>query len=150
MPDSWHRRADWMFEGIEGEIIGDFGLAHHGAAGLEIDRYDLTLGTPPHALIVASSGGHSDNYQTVVEEVLYPYPGLMGSYDYRIRADMVYFTTPENGAVFSTGSIAFSQSLPYNNFENNISKLLGNILTTFAETGKLPGSNWTLEEKQWR
>lgn len=150
MPDSWHRRAEWMFEGIEGEILGDFGLAHHGAAGLEIDRYDLTLGTPPHALIVASSGGHSDNYQTVVEEVLYPYPGLMGSYDYRIRADLVYFTTPENGAVFSTGSIAFSQSLPYNNFDNNISKLLGNILTTFSKTGKLPGSNWTLEEKQWR
>jgi N,N-dimethylformamidase len=150
MPDSWHRRADWMFEGIEGEILGDFGLAHHGAAGLEIDRYDLTLGTPPHALIVASSGGHSDNYQTVVEEVLYPYPGLMGSYDYRIRADMVYFTTPENGAVFSTGSIAFSQSLPYKNFDNNISKLLGNILTTFSKPGKLPGSNWTLEEKQWR
>lgn len=70
MPDSWHRRADWMFEGIEGEILSDFGLARHGAAGLEIDRYDLTLGTPPHALIVASSGGHSDNYQTVVEKVL--------------------------------------------------------------------------------
>jgi N,N-dimethylformamidase len=63
---------------------------------------------------------------------------------------MVYFTTPENGAVFSTGSIAFSQSLPYDNFDNNISKLLGNILTTFSRTGKLPGSNWTLEEKQWR
>lgn len=24
------------------------------------------------------------------------------------------------------------------------------ILTTFSKTGKLPGSNWTLEEKQWR
>lgn len=65
----------------------------------------------------------------------------MGSYDYRIRADMVYFTTPENGAVFSTGLIAFSQSLPYNNFENNISKLLGNILTTFSRKGKFPGAN---------
>ncbi|UTD26270.1 LamG domain-containing protein [Bradyrhizobium sp. WD16] len=150
MPDSWHRRAGWMFEGIEGEIIGDFGLAQGAAGGLELDRYDLTLGTPPHALIVASSGGHSDNYQTVVEEVLYPYPGLSGSHDYRVRADMVYFTTPEHGAVFSTGSIAFSQSLPFNDFDNNVSRLLANVVSAFAKPGKLPGSAWTAEEKQWR
>lgn len=150
MPDSWHRRAAWMFEGIEGEIVGDFGLAHGAAGGLEIDRYDRTLGTPPHALIVASSGGHSDNYQTVVEEILYPYPGLSGSHDYRVRADMVYFTAPKNGAVFSTGSIAFSQSLPHNNFDNNVSRLLDNVLAAFSKEGRLPGWAWTAEEKQWR
>lgn len=150
MPDGWHRRASWIFDGVEGEILGDFELAHGAAGGLEIDRYDLALGTPPHTLIVASSGGHSDNYQTVVEEVLYPYPGLSGSHDYRIRADMVFFTAPENGAVFSTGSIAFSQSLPYNNFDNNISKVLTNIVNAFSSKTKLPGWAWTAEEKQWR
>jgi N,N-dimethylformamidase len=127
-----------------------FRLAHGAAGGIEIDRYDLALGTPPHALVVASSGGHTDNYQTVVEEVLYPYPGLMGTYDYRIRADMVFFTSTNGGAVFSTGSIAFGQALPYANFENNISKLLANIVDAFAKPGALPGSMWTLEEKQWR
>ncbi len=150
MPDSWHRRADWMFEGIEGEILGDFGLAHEAAGGLEIDRYDLALGTPPHSLIVASSGGHSDNYVTVTEEILYPYPGLSGSHDYRIRADMVFFTAPNNGAVFSTGSIAFGQSLPFNNFDNNIAKLLSNIVNAFQSQKKIPGWFWTLEEKQIR
>jgi N,N-dimethylformamidase len=65
MPDSRHRRIDWMFDGIDGEIRGDFGLDQGEAGGLEIDRYDLALGTPPHALVVASSGGHSDNYVTV-------------------------------------------------------------------------------------
>ena len=98
MPDGWHRRAAWMFEGIQGEILGDFGLAHGAAGGLELDRYDLKLGTPPHALIVASSGGHSDTYVTVTEEILYPYPGLSGSHDYRVRADMVYFTAPNGGS----------------------------------------------------
>jgi N,N-dimethylformamidase len=150
MPDGWHRRASWIFDGVEGEILGDFGLAHGAAGGLEIDRYDLALGTPPHTLIVASSGGHSDNYQTVVEEVLYPYPGLSGSHDYRIRADMVFFTAPENGAVFSTGSIAFSQSLPHNNFNNNISKILTNVVNAFSSKTKLPGWAWSAEEKQWR
>lgn len=150
MPDGWHRRAAWMFEGIEGEIIGDFGLAQSAAGGIEIDRYDLALGTPPHALIVASAAGHSDNYVTVTEEILYPYPGLSGSHDYRVRADMVYFTAPNGGAVFSTGSIAFGQSLPVNRFDNNVARLLANIVNAFAKPGALPGSAWTLEEKQWR
>ena len=63
---------------------------------------------------------------------------------------MVYFTAPNQGAVFSTGSIAFSQSLPYNNFDNNVSKLLANVLTAFCKDGRLPGWAWTAEEKQWR
>jgi N,N-dimethylformamidase len=63
---------------------------------------------------------------------------------------MVYFTTPNNGAVFSTGSIAFSQSLPYNNFDNNVCRLLANVVTAFSKDGLLPGWAWTAEEKQWR
>jgi N,N-dimethylformamidase len=150
MPDSWHRRADWMFKGMKNEVFGDFGLAHEGAAGIEIDRYDLALGTPPHTLIVASSGGHSDNYMLVCEEVLYAFPGMTGTHDYRIRADITYFTAPNNGAVLSTGSIAFGQSLPFNNFDNDVSKFLKNVVDAFARPGKLPGWAWTAEEKQWR
>jgi N,N-dimethylformamidase len=150
MPDSWHRTVNWMFEGIEGEIIGERGLAHGGAAGIEIDRYDLSLGTPPHAKIIASSGGHPDNYMLVCEEILYAHPGMTGTYDYRIRADMVYFTTPKNGAVFSTGSIAFGQSLPCEDFASNASRLLKNIVDAFSKEGRLPGSAWMSEEKQWQ
>jgi N,N-dimethylformamidase len=150
MPDSWHRTASWIFESVQGEIIGDKGLAHGGAAGIEIDRYDLSLGTPPHAKIVASSGGHPDNYMLVCEEVLYAHPGMTGTYDYRIRADMVYFTTPKNGAVFSTGAIAFGQALPCDGFANNASKVLQNVVDAFSKAVNLPGSAWVSEEKQWR
>ena len=150
MPDSWHRTVSWMMEGIEGEIIGDFGLAHDGAAGIEMDRYDRTQGTPPHAKILASSGGHSDNYILVSEEMLVYHAGMLGTYDYRIRADMVYFTTPNNGAVFSSGSIAFGQALPCHGFDNNVSKLLKNVVDAFSKDGALPGSAWVNEEKQWR
>jgi N,N-dimethylformamidase len=150
MPDSYHRTVSWICEGIEGEIIGDEGLAYGGAAGLELDRYDLSLGTPPHTRIIASSGGHSDNYVLVTEELLYAYAGLVGTLDYRIRADMTYFTAPNNGGVFSTGSIAFGQALPANNYKSDASKLLQNVVDSFLQDGKLPGSKWTLEEKQWR
>ena len=150
MPDSYHRRVDWITAGVEGEIIGDFGLAHGGAGGIELDRYDLTLGTPPHALIVASSGGHTDNYVVVTEELLYSYQGLTGTQDHRIRADMVYFTAPNDGAVFSTGSIAFGQALPVNNFNNNVSKVLHNVVDAFSAEGPLPGGRWVSRERQWR
>ncbi|GGC77075.1 N,N-dimethylformamidase beta subunit family domain-containing protein [Chelatococcus reniformis] len=150
MPDSYHRTVSWMMKGIEGEMLGETGLAYGGAAGLELDRYDLNYGTPPHARIVASSGGHSDNYMLSIEEILYPYPGLAGSQDYRIRSDMVYFTAPNDGAVFSTGSIAFGQALPANGFANNISTLLGNLVDAFIAPGRLPGALWVNDEKQWK
>ena len=44
-------RAAFVFEGVEDEIIGDFGLSGGGAAGQEIDRFDRRLGSPPHALV---------------------------------------------------------------------------------------------------
>jgi len=150
MPDSYHRTVSWIMNGVEGEIIGDTGLAYGGAAGIEMDRYDLSLGTPPHTKILSSSGGHSDNYLLAIEEILYPYPGLAGSQDYRIRADMTYFNAPENGAVFCGGSIAFGQALPCNNFENKVSVTLGNVVDAFLKPGKLPGSRWINEEKQWK
>ena len=63
---------------------------------------------------------------------------------------MVYFTAPNGGAVFSTGSIAFSQSLPYRNFDNNISRLLANVVNAFSSSEGLPFQTRSAEEKQWR
>ena len=131
MPDSKDPALSWIFEGISGELIGDFGLAHSGSAGLELDRYDLSKGTPPHTRVLASSGGHSDNYVVFQDEIFYMQPGLTGTYDYRIRADMTYFDTSTGGAVFSVGAISFGQALPINNFDNNISRLVANVATAF-------------------
>jgi N,N-dimethylformamidase len=150
MPDAWHRTVSWITDGVEGEIIGDQGLAYGAAGGIELDRYDLSLGTPPHTKIVAATGGHSDNYVLVTEELLYAYAGLVGSLDYRIRGDMTYFTAPKDGAVFCTGSIGYGQALPANGFNNSAAKVLANVVEAFIKDGPLPGTNWTLEEKQWR
>ena len=57
-PEADHPRVAWMFEGIEDEIFGDHGLGGHGAAGFELDRADKRLGTPAHAVVVASSENH--------------------------------------------------------------------------------------------
>ena len=48
-----------------------------------------------------------------------------------IRAEIVYFETIGDGAVFSTGSITFCGSLSHNNYENNVSRMLENVLRRF-------------------
>jgi N,N-dimethylformamidase len=63
---------------------------------------------------------------------------------------MVYFAAPKNGAVFSTGSIAFGQALRIEGFDNNASKLPKNVVDAFTKSGQLPGLTCIYEEKQWR
>ena len=50
-----------------------------------------------------------------------------------IRSDMVFFETPEGGAVFSVGSITFCGSLPTNDFDNDVSRILENVVTRFLD-----------------
>jgi N,N-dimethylformamidase len=150
MPDSYHKSVAWIFEGVEGDVIGDFGLAGNGAAGVEIDRYDLTLGTPPHARILATSEMYSDNYPLVQEEIMYNHPGMGGTQHPMVRCDMVYFTTPYDGAVFAPSSIAWGQALPCQGFENNVSRIMKNVVDAFIQDGPLPGGAFIAEEKHWR
>jgi sulfite reductase (NADPH) hemoprotein beta-component len=44
MPDADKSELGWIMDGVPETLIGDFGLALGGAAGLELDRYDLHLG----------------------------------------------------------------------------------------------------------
>ena len=149
MPDSYHKSVAWIFDGVAGEVFGDFGLALGGAAGLETERYDLELGTPPHTKLLASSTSWSDNYAGVVEDILFNHPGTLGTQSPTVRADMTYFTTANNGGVFSTGSIAWMSALPCFNYTNNVSQIMKNVLDAFSKTGALPGGAWDQEEKSW-
>lgn len=135
LPDSFDKRAAFIFEGIgKDEVIGDFGLIGGGAAGLEIDRADPALGTPPHTLVLATSlGGHTDIYLVVCEELLVTVPGLGGTENELVRADMVFFETPNGGAVWSSGSIAWAGSLSHNGYDNNVSRITGNVLDRFLD-----------------
>ena len=122
----------WIFEGIDDEIIGDFGLSGGGAAGFELDRADPRLGTPDDVRVLASSENHGESFVLVPEEILTHITNWPNEPEQDLlRADMVYFEVPGGGAVFSTGSITFCGSLPWNDFDNNVSTLLGNVLDRF-------------------
>jgi N,N-dimethylformamidase len=134
-PASRDPRAAFIFEGIaEDELIGDFGLGLGGAAGDELDRFDLQLGSPAHALVLATSAGrHTDYYQVTVEDVPIMVPGQGGTESPKVRADIVFFETPEGGAVFSVGSINWLSSLAWNRFDNNVARVNENVLRRFLD-----------------
>ena len=132
-PDSFNSRAAFIFEGVgDDEIIGDFGLVMGGAGGYEVDRADSALGTPLHALVVATTSGFSDSYQHVVEEVLSSDSQQGATVNPLVRGDMVYFEYPNGGAVFSTGSISWCGSLSHDNYDNNVSRITDNVLRRFS------------------
>jgi N,N-dimethylformamidase len=133
LPDSRDPRAAFIFEGVaEDEVIGEDGLVMGGAGGAEIDRADPPLGTPPHALRVATATGFSDAYQAALDDSLFHDGRSGGTVNPLVRADMVYFETPSGGAVFSPGSIAWCGSLSANQYENDVSRITENVLRKFS------------------
>ncbi|MDE0309975.1 MAG: hypothetical protein OXI60_09130 [Acidiferrobacterales bacterium] len=126
------KRFEWVFDGIADEILGDFGLSGGGAAGFELDRIDYGLGTPLHAAVLASSEIYPEHFVLVPEEILSHQRTRTGDpVEKLIRADMTIFETSFGGFVFSVGSITYCGSLPWNGFDNNISKLTQNVLNRF-------------------
>ena len=130
---SHDERAAFIFEGVDEEIIGGFGLGGGAAAGMEVDAADHELGTPPHALVVASAEMRSDIYLMTPEDILDPAPGLGGSEVESLRADMVFFETTNGGGVFSTGSIAWAASMAWNRYDNHVARITGNVLKRFLD-----------------
>ena len=127
-------RATFVFEGIaENEKIGDFGIMGGGAAGGEIDCYDPSLGAPLGTLLLATSGPLSDVYVLVAEEIYESLPGLGGTEQPLVRADLVFCALDGGGGFFSAGSIAWTASLSHNEYQNNVATLTGNVLKRFRE-----------------
>jgi N,N-dimethylformamidase len=133
-PESHDAAVAWIFDGVEGEVIGDFGFSGGGAAGFEVDRADKLLGTPPNAVVLCSSENLPPHFGVTPEELLTPAANFddPAGPSALIRSDMVYFETAKGGAVFSVGSITFCGSLPWNGFDNQISRLLRNVVERFA------------------
>ena len=133
-PGSFDPRAAFIFEGVgENERIGDFGFAGGGASGQEIDRYDRSLGSPPHALVLASSEGHNDNMLLIRDDFTTTHLMLGGTENDKVRSDMVFFEAAGGGAVFSTGSISWIASLAWNDCANNVSRITENVLNRFLD-----------------
>ena len=136
-------RVGFMFEGIgEDEPIGGFGFRGGGAAGMEIDRFDVVLGSPPEALVVATSESPGLGGLLSQEEFITTTRALDGLQHGKVRADMVFFETPGGGAVWATGSIAWATSLLWEGGDadkNNVARITQNVLNRFLDPTPFDG-----------
>jgi N,N-dimethylformamidase len=141
-PDGFTPGAHFIFKGLEDdEEIGGFPCLVNGwgAAGFEIDRADLALGTPDHTLIVATAEGFTDDFQLCSEEVMVADSRQGGTVCPQVRADMTFLRYPDGGAVFSTGSISWSGCLSHNGYDNNVSRITRNVLERFVSPDPFDG-----------
>ena len=145
MPDSYDPRAAWIFEGVEGELIGDSPnlQVKWGAAGYEYDRLEFELGTPGTALLLASTVRFNQSQQSLTDDELYFMQGRDGSSvrspqvpgkPHRFsRSDLVYLEYPNGGAVFSAGAICWRAALSAYDYANTVSRVTENVLRRFAD-----------------
>ena len=127
---SFDSRAAWIFDSVEGELIGTSGLGG-GAAGQEIDSFNEALGSLAHALVLASATEFGPDMTRTKEEldasIVVPDP------DPVVRADMVFFETPAGGAVFSVGSISWFGALARNQYDNDVAIITENVVRRFLD-----------------
>jgi N,N-dimethylformamidase len=131
-PGAPQSRAAFALAGISGGLIGEHGCFEGGAAGQEIDQMSAAYGTPSHAIRLASSEGHTADMVYVLEEmvgdILKP-----EHFHSRVHADMMFFETPNGGAVFSVGSMAWCGSLAHDNYRNDVATISNNVLKRFRD-----------------
>jgi N,N-dimethylformamidase len=137
LEDASDPRATWIFEGTsEGDVFGDYGIdrVHGGAAGFEIDRFNAGNGAPRHALNLARSEPLRETIEDVklgqlpLTILYHPTKGSPWA-----QADIVFFETPNGGAMFSTGSITWISSTLENDFDNDIATITRNVVDRFLD-----------------
>ncbi len=123
-------RTDWIFEGVDRDLFGDHGVGG-GAAGQEIDRFEPKLGSPRHAVVVASATDFGPEMLRTKEE--FHHTVADASSMSTVRADMVFYEVDGGGAVFSTGSIGWFGALATDNYNNEVARITENVLRRFAD-----------------
>lgn len=136
LPASADDAVDWVFDGTAvsvGDVFGDEGPGLGGAAGDEIDRADVALGTPEGAVVLATSFGHSSMIGLVPDDQPRTYAPMDLPPDPRIRSDVVIFGRPGGGAVFAVGSIAWSTAMTHCGGDNDVARITANVLARFRD-----------------
>jgi len=132
VPEARQSRAAFILEGVEGEVIGDFGIFEGRAAGQEIDKTNAIHGTPANAVVLARSENHGPKMLYVIEEMKSTDP-VIENYRSLTCAEVTFFETGNSGAVFAVSSMAWCGSLSHNRYNNNISTITANVINRFLD-----------------
>jgi len=130
-PESRNPAHAWLFEGVKEDAFGGYGLSGGGAAGFELDQVSTRLGTDSRTALLARSAGHGPSFLGVPEDIL---THVIAASSGRVipEAHLIYGCNDAGGQIVSVGSITFLGSLSHNNYDNDISRLLGNVIAKFS------------------
>jgi len=142
LEDAENPRAAWIFDGTtEGEVFGEYGIdrVKGGVVGFEIDKFNPGSGAPRHILHLATNEPLLPKIEDVKVGTLpltiayHPSPGDMWA-----GADVVFFETPNGGAMFSTGTICWFSSALENDYDNDVAQITRNVIARFLEPEPFP------------
>ena len=121
LPASYEPPYEFVFDGVAGHVIGDFGLNLGSAAGYEMD---------------ASHEWHWDDDWRPIVLARARHPAFMSTM--RLPApcasEIALIASERGGAVFSAGSVTWSGSLSHAGYRNDVSRITANVLRRFLET----------------
>lgn len=149
LADASDPRVEWIFDGVvDRTILGTEGLIGGGAVGQEFDRYDPELGSPPHALLLGTSYGHTKYDGLVPEEQYSTAPHINGEEHPLVRGDLVFFTTPNGGAMFAASSMTWATCLAVNGYDNDVSRVMHNVVWRFSQDTPIDEVMWDVVADQ--
>ncbi len=113
--------ASFVFEGVESEKVGAFGLIGGGVVGQEWDNSQSGGEVPDGHVVLASSRDHS------------MIPPLFGTIREPYHADMTLIVRDGGGACFSVGTMAWCAALSHASYENDVARVTRNVLERFLD-----------------
>lgn len=120
--------ASFLFEGVDEEIFGTTGFDMGGAAGDEVDRFDIAAGSAPWSTVVASSLELSKFYKLAIEDLQISRENVGGDHETDVRSDLVLTEQAAGGLVFAVGSISWVQAMAIGEFDNAVAQITANAL----------------------
>jgi N,N-dimethylformamidase len=130
LPRSYEARYAWIFDGVENESFGIGGFVLGGAAGDEVDRADVALGTPAETAVLASARDFGSAYAVTLEDQLRWRSYRAGG---EVRSDMTITENDRGGAVFAVGSISWAGALSHREYDNHVARITTNVLQRFMQ-----------------
>jgi N,N-dimethylformamidase len=123
-------RATFVFEGVEGQVVGDHGTIGGAVVGQE---WDNSAGgpLPDDHVVVARSSGHS-----IV-------PALFGAARSPYHGEMTLRFDSSGGAAFAVGTMAWCAALADGGFDNDVARITANVVHRFLDPAPWPAKGPT-------
>jgi N,N-dimethylformamidase len=117
LPASRDPEYEFVFAGVEAELIGDFGLNLGFAAGYEMDTVQEWPWGEGRTVLLAHASS----------------PGFVAGrrMPVALGADLALTTWPNGGAVFAAAAVTWTGSLSHNGYNNDVSRITENVLRRF-------------------